>query len=115
MACLTGSGAIFFITILRFNLAAGLDEPWCGDGGVPQGCQLSMVLIVVLYAPWCRHLEVMPGVKRQLCVDYLKCSASWCLFLMLLGFLPGMFVLLIKMCLLVSVFFSAPPIELGRQ
>ena len=22
---------------LRFKLAAGLGEPWCGDGGIPQG------------------------------------------------------------------------------
>ena len=23
---------------LRFKLAAGLGEPWCRDGGIPQGC-----------------------------------------------------------------------------
>ena len=28
---------------LRFKLAAGLSEPWCRDGGIPQGCPLSMV------------------------------------------------------------------------
>ena len=27
---------------LRFKLAAGLGEPWCRDGGIPQGCPLSM-------------------------------------------------------------------------
>ena len=27
---------------LRFKLAAGLGEPWCRDGGIPQGCLLSM-------------------------------------------------------------------------
>ena len=34
---------------LRFKLATGLDEPWCRDGGIPQGCPLSMVFIVALY------------------------------------------------------------------
>ena len=33
---------------LRFMLAAGLGEPWCRDGGIPQGCPLSMVFIVAL-------------------------------------------------------------------
>ena len=42
---------------LRFKLAAGLGEPWCRDGGIPQGCPLGMVFIVALYVPWCRHLE----------------------------------------------------------
>ena len=28
---------------LRFKLAAGLGEPWCRDGGIPQGCPLSIV------------------------------------------------------------------------
>ena len=30
---------------LTFKLAAGLGEPWCRDGGIPQGCPLSMVFI----------------------------------------------------------------------
>ena len=30
---------------LRFKLAAGLGDPWCRDGGIPQGCPLSMVLL----------------------------------------------------------------------
>ena len=37
---------------LRFKLAAGLGEPWTRDGGIPQGCPLSMMFIVVLYLPW---------------------------------------------------------------
>ena len=61
---------------LRFKLAAGLGEPWCRDGGISQGCLLSMVFIVALYVPRCRHLEVMPDVKPQLCADNLKCSAE---------------------------------------
>ena len=43
---------------LKFN-----GEPWCRDGSIPQGSPLSIVLIVALYVPWCRHLEVMPGVR----------------------------------------------------
>ena len=38
---------------LRFKLAAGLGQPWTRDGGIPQGCPLSMMFIVALYLPWC--------------------------------------------------------------
>ena len=31
---------------LRFKLAAGLGELWCRDGGIPQGCPLSMIFVV---------------------------------------------------------------------
>ena len=41
---------------LRFNFAAGLGEPWTWDGGIPQGCPLSMVFTVALYVLWCRYL-----------------------------------------------------------
>ena len=61
---------------LRFKLAAGLGEPWCRDGGIPQGCPLSMVFIVALYVPWCRHLDSLPDVKPQLYAENLKCSAE---------------------------------------
>ena len=88
---------------LRFKLAAGLGEPWCRDGGFPQGCPLSMVFIVALYVPWCRHLESLP--------DNLKCSAARPpeLCLSLLTSLLGMSGLLVKMSPLASVFFSALP------
>ena len=33
---------------LRFKLAAGQEKPWCRDGGIPQGCPLSMIFIVAL-------------------------------------------------------------------
>ena len=36
---------------LRFKLAAGLGEPWCRDGGIHQGCPLSMVFIVLFMSP----------------------------------------------------------------
>ena len=48
----------------------------CSDGGIPQGCPLSMVFIVALYVPWCRHLDALPDVKAQLYADNLKCSAE---------------------------------------
>ena len=79
MGCLTG-GFVKFIfhtqVRLRFKLAAGLGEPWCRDGGIPQGCPLCLVFIVALYVPWCRHLESLPDVKPQLYADNLKCSAA---------------------------------------
>ena len=61
---------------LRFKLGAGLGESWCRDGGIPQGCPLSMIFIVALCVPWCRHLEALPDVKPQLYADNLKCSAQ---------------------------------------
>ena len=61
---------------MRFKLAAGLGEPWCRDGGIPQGCPLSLVFIVALYVAWCRHLESLPDIKIQLYADNLKCSAA---------------------------------------
>ena len=61
---------------LRFKLACGLGSPWTMDGGIPQGCPLSMVFIVALYLPWCRALESIPGVRPQLYADYLKCVSG---------------------------------------
>ena len=60
---------------LRFKLAAGLGEPWCREWW-PQGCPLSMVFIVALYVPWCRHLQSLPDVKTQRYADNLKCCAE---------------------------------------
>ena len=31
---------------LRFKLAAGLEQPWTRDGGIPQGCPSCMMFIV---------------------------------------------------------------------
>ena len=44
--------------------------------GIHQGCPLSMVFIVALYVPWCRHLEALPDVKPQLYANNLKCCAE---------------------------------------
>ena len=51
-------------------------SPGVEMGVIPQGCPLSMVFIVALYVPWCRHLESLPDVKPQLFADNLKCGAS---------------------------------------
>ena len=58
------------------ELAAGLGESWCRDGGIPQGCPSSMVFIVALHVLWCRYLEFLTDVKPQLHADNLKCSAE---------------------------------------
>ena len=50
---------------LRFKLSCGLGEAWTRDGEIPQGCPLSMVFIVALYLPWCRHLESFRGLNRS--------------------------------------------------
>ena len=61
---------------LRFKLASGLGAPWTRDGGIPQGCPLSMMFIVALYLPWCRYLAAQEGVQPQLCADNLKCLSG---------------------------------------
>ena len=61
---------------LRFKLASGLGEPWTRDGGIPQGCPLSMMFmmfIVALYLPWCRYLSAQVGVQPQLYADNFEC------------------------------------------
>ena len=58
---------------LRFKLAAGLGEPWTRDGGIPQGCPISMMFIVALCLPWCRYIQELPEVTPQLFADNLKC------------------------------------------
>ena len=58
---------------MMFKLASGLGAPWTRDGGIPQGCPLSMMFIVALYLPWCRYLSAQVGVQPQLYADNLKC------------------------------------------
>ena len=60
---------------LRFKLAAGLGVAWTRDGGIHRGCPLSMVFIVALYVPWCRHLESLVDISPQLYADNLKCNS----------------------------------------
>ena len=64
---------------LLFKLASGLGEPWTRDGGIPQGCPLSMMFIVALYLPWCRYLAAHGEegrVQPQLYADNLKCVSG---------------------------------------
>ena len=61
---------------LRFKLASGLGEPWTRDGGIPQGCPLSMMFIVALYLPWCGYLAAHGGVRPQFYADNLKCVSG---------------------------------------
>ena len=58
---------------LRFKPPAGLHEPWTRDGGIPQGCPLSMMCSVALCLPWCWYLSVQDGVEPQLYADNLEC------------------------------------------
>ena len=58
---------------LRFKLASGLGEPWSLDGGIPQGCPLSMMFIVALHLPWCQYLAAHEEAQPQLYADDLKC------------------------------------------
>ena len=60
---------------LGYVLSKLLDQvAWTRDGGIPQGCPLSMVFIAALGAPWCRHLEGLNGIT-QLKADNLKCTS----------------------------------------
>ena len=64
---------------LRLKLAAGLGQPGTRDGGIPQGCPLSMMFIVALYLPLCWYLGAQEGLQPQLYADNLQVcySGSW--------------------------------------
>ena len=55
------------------NWLLALGEPWTRDGGIPQGCPLSMMLTVALYLPCCRYLAAHEEIQLQLYADNLKC------------------------------------------
>ena len=95
---------------LRFKLAAGLGELWCRDGGIPQGCPLSMVFIVALYVPCVvvLNLCLMSSLSSMLIISNAALFVPG-LYLSLLLSLLGMFDLLVKMSLLVNVFSLVPP------
>ena len=86
---------------LRFQLAAGLGEPWCRDGGIPQlgAVILSLCLMLVL-----SFMLIILSVVQSVLVP----------FLILLGSQLNMSGLLVKMYHLVSVFFSVPLNRSGR-
>ena len=74
---------LMFIFLLQMLLRAlilligvfliGLGESWTRDGGIPQGCPLSMMFMVAVYLLWCRYLAAQEGVEPQLYADNLKC------------------------------------------
>ena len=59
----------WFRKVFIFPIIIRFGKPWCRDGSIPQGCLLSIVFIVALCVPWCRRLEVLPGIKSQLYAD----------------------------------------------
>ena len=61
---------------MRFKLSSGLGEPWTRDGGITQGCLLSMMFIVALYLPWCRYLAAQGEVQPHVYADNLKCVST---------------------------------------
>ena len=65
--------------------------------------------------PFCRHLESLPDVKPQLYADNLECSAERPRALFESARFTAQYSQWVRMCLLVSVFFSAPPSRLVRK
>ena len=101
---------------LRFKLASGLGRPWTRDGGIPQGCPLSMMFIVALYLPWCRYLSAQVGfslscmlIILSVFLETLICSS------MLLGSPLGMSDWLARRLRLVNVSFSVLLGKLGKE
>ena len=96
---------------LRFKLASGLGEPWTRDGGIPQGCPLSVMFIVALYLPWCRYLaahelEFSPSCMLIIFSAFLGTLAC---FSVLLGSPLDMSGWSVKSLLPVSVYFCVLP------
>ena len=73
------------------SLLLGLVNRGLGrDGGIPQGCPLSMMFIVALYLPWCKYLAAQESVEPQLYADNLKSvSRDPCVLLRAAGFTTG--------------------------
>ena len=71
-------------------MASGLGEPWTRDGGIPQGCPLSMMFIVALYLSWCRYLAAHGGFSLSCMLIILSVSlAILVCFCVLLDFTTG--------------------------
>ena len=75
----TGLGRSISLTTLELGFALssrqGWREAWTRDGGILQGCPLSMVYRRTLcHVPWCRYLAGLDGVVPQLYADNLKCT-----------------------------------------
>ena len=96
MGCLPGSGMLILNIMHMFGYDSSwlgwLGEPWTRDRGIPQGRPLSMMFIVALYLPWCRHLE---GQILGFILSYMQMISNVSLtipryFWWLLGLLLGM-------------------------
>ena len=99
---------------LRLKLASGLGEPWTRDGGITQGCPLSMMFIVALYLPWCRYLAAHGGVQPQMYADNLKCVSGDPAALLRAARFTTMYVRLVRSLLQVNVSFQVLPGKFGR-
>ena len=95
---------------MRFKLAAGLGEPWCRDGGIPQGCPLSMFLLLLFMFPGADILShyLMLNLNSMLIILNVVLFVPG-LYLSLLTSLLGMSGSLVKMSPLASVFFLVLP------
>ena len=100
---------------VRCKLASSLGEPRTRDGGIPQGCPLSMMFTVALYLPWCRYLSAQVLVHPQLYADNLKCvSRDPGLLMNAARFTTGYVRLVVRNLHLVSVSFSVLLGMLGK-
>ena len=95
---------------LQFKLAAWLGESWSRDGGIPQGCPWSMILLLLFMSPgvviWSRYL--MSNLNFMLVILSAVLHVR-VLYLSLLISLLSMSGRLVRMYPLVNVFFSALP------
>ena len=62
---------------LRFKLACGLGSPWTRDGGIPQGCPLCMVFIL-LHCTFLGvgHWNLSLALGLSCIADNLKCVSG---------------------------------------
>ena len=90
---------------MLIKLAAGLGELWTRNGGIPQGCPLSMMFIVALHLPWSRYLAAQEeGLSRSYMLTILSASLGiQVFFCVLLGLLLVMCGWLVRSLLIGSV------------
>ena len=91
---------------LRFKLAAGLGVAWKRDGGIPQGCPLSMVFILLGVAFW--SLSLIFLLSSMLIISSAP-PIALTLYRLLLSTLFRMSMLLVRKPLQVSACYLAPP------
>ena len=83
----------------------GLDLGW----GIAHGFLISMVFMVALYVPWCRHLEGLQGATMQLHADNSKCTSHDADDILLATQYTGAYVKVVgRKLVLASLLLSAP-------